>query len=240
MELLDEIINMLNSGKFQEVLDSVDDFLEKNPKYKTIDYYHFANPIEEILFDIYVEKIQTVKTLGLDEALEEIYSIYAIALMNLGKLDEAEKYLKIANQINPVSAPILMRLCELYQAKHEEEKLKELTCDIFRYAYDVKILISNYFKLADYFFHTNQNNELYNHLLNFFMFLKTGEEQNPVKSDLDYFKKNNIQIGVNTEIIKILMYLIDVYTKQNMLNSAEYFKNIFKEVTEFTEYLNNL
>lgn len=28
--------------------------------------------------------------------------------MNLGQINEAEKYLKIANQINPVSAPILI------------------------------------------------------------------------------------------------------------------------------------
>lgn len=40
--------------------------------------------------------------------------------MNLGQINEAEKYLKIANQINPVSAPILIRLCEFYQSKHEE------------------------------------------------------------------------------------------------------------------------
>ena len=77
--------------------------------------------------------------------------------MNLGQIDEAEKYLKIANKINPVSAPILIRLCELYQSKHEEEKLKELSCEIFKYAYDVDILTSNYFKLADYLYHTQQN-----------------------------------------------------------------------------------
>ena len=77
-----------------------------------------------------------------------------------GKLDKAEKYLKIANQINPVSDSILMRLCELYQTKNEEEKLKDLTCDIFKYSYNVEILISNYFKLADYLYHTNKNIDL--------------------------------------------------------------------------------
>lgn len=240
MDFLDDIIYLLNSGKFQEVIQSVDNFLDKNTTYKTIDYYHFANPLEEILFDKYIGDINSVKTLGLDEPLEEIYTIYSIAHLNMGKLDEAEKYLKIANKINPVSAPILMRLCEVYQRKHEEEKLKDLTGDIFKYAYDVEILTSNYFKFADYLYHTNQNMELYDHLFNFYMFLRSGEEQKPVKEDVEYFKKNDIQVGANPEILMMLMYLIDVHTQQNMLNATEYFKNMFNELAEFTKYLNQL
>ena len=240
MEFLDDIINTLNEGNFQEVIDKIDEFLDKNPEYKTINYYHFANPLEEVLFNEYIEDINSVKTLDLDEPLEEIYSIYAGALMITGNPDEGEKYLKIANQINPVSAPILMRLCEFYQSKHEEEKLKDLSCDIFKYAYDVELLTSNYFKLADYLFHTGKNMELYDHLFNFYMFLKSGEEQKPVKEDVEYFKENNVQVGANPEILMMLMYLIDVHTQQNMPNAAEYFKNIFNELAEFTKYLNHL
>ena len=48
MEFLENIISSLNSGKFQEVIESIGDFLDKNPAYKTIDYYHFANPLEEL------------------------------------------------------------------------------------------------------------------------------------------------------------------------------------------------
>ena len=240
MEFLDDIIDLLNSEKFQEVIESIGDFLDKNPEYKTIDYYHFANPLEELLFNKYVANISSVKTLGLDEPLEEIYTIYAMAHRGIGKLDECEKYFKIANQINPVSSVILMRLSEFYQARHEEEKLKDLSCDIFRYAYDVEILTSNYFKLADYLFHTNQNMELYDHLFNFYMFLRSGEEQNPVNDDVKYFKENDIQVGANPEILMMLMYLIDVHTQQNMPNAAQYFKNIFNELAEFTKYLNHL
>lgn len=240
MEFLDEIIDLLDCEKFQEVVDKIDNFLDKNPSYKNIDYYHFTNPLEELLFNEYIEKIDSVKTLGLDEPLDEIYTVYSIAHMNLGRLDEAEKYLKIANQINPVSAQILMRMCELYQEKNEEEKLKDLSCDIFKYAYDVNILISNYFKLADYFFHTNQNMELYDHLFNFFIFLKSGEEQNAVSEDVKYFKENNVQVGANPQILLMLMYLIEVHTQKNMLNIAEYFINIFNELSEFTKYLNQL
>ena len=160
--------------------------------------------------------------------------------MNLGQIDEAEKYLKIANKINPVSAPILIRLCELYQSKHEEEKLKELSCEIFKYAYDVDILTSNYFKLADYLYHTQQNMELYGHLFNFFIFLKSGEEEKPVKDDIMYFRENKIQVGVNPKIIQILSYLIDLHNQQNMYNTVKYFKNILDEVCEFNDYLNHI
>ena len=238
MEFLNEIIELLNSGKAEEVIDKIDDYLEKHSEYKTIDYYHFANPLEVILFDENVADLQSVKTL--DEPLEEIYTIYSIAHMNLGMLDEAEKYLKIANQINPVSAPILMRLCEFYQARHQEEKLKELSCDIFKYAYDVELLTSNYFKLADYLYHTNKNMELYDHLFNLYIFLKSDEEMKPVSDDVKYLKENNIPVGASKEVLMILMYLIDVHTKQNMLATADYFKNIFNELAEFTKYLNHL
>lgn len=240
MEFLDEIIDLLNSGKFQKIIDNIGDFLDENPAYKTIDYHHFANPLEEMLFDNYLGNFESIKTLDLDEPLEDIYTIYSIAYMNLGKINEAEKYLKIANQINPVSAPILIRLCEFYQSKHEEEKLKDLCCDIFKYAYDVDILTSSYFKLADYLYHTNQNIELYDHLFNFFVFLKSGEEQKPVKEDIICFRQNNIQVGVNPKIIQLLMYLIALYSQDNMLSTAGYFKHILNEVSEFNNYLNHL
>lgn len=240
MEFLDDMIELLSSGNFQEVIKRIDEFLDKNKAYKTIDYYHFANPLEELLFDKYIGDINCVKTLGLDEPLEEIYTVYSIAHMMMGKMDEAEKYLKIANKINPVSAPILMRLCEFYQNKHEEEKLKDFSCDIFRFAYDVEILTSNYFKLADYLYHTNQNMELYDHLFNFYLFLRSGDEQKPVSEDVKYFKEHNIQVGVNPEILMMLMYLMEVHTQQNMLGAVEYFKNIFNELAEFTKYVNHL
>lgn len=64
MEFLDEKMELLNSGKAQGAIDAIDDFLDKNPKYKTVDYYHIANPLEELLFDEYAEKIESVKVLG--------------------------------------------------------------------------------------------------------------------------------------------------------------------------------
>ena len=240
MEFLDEIITLLNAGEFSKVKVEIEDFLNQNPEYKHIDYYHFSNPLEELLFNENIKEISSVKTLGLDEPLEEIYTIYSIAHMNLGNLDEAEKYLKIANQINPVSAPILMRLCELYQQEHHEEKLINLTFDIFKYGYDSELIVSNYFKLADYLYHTNQNMELYDHLLNFFMFLWAGEGQHPAGEDVEYFKKHDIPVGVNPEILSMLLYLADFHTKENMPKAAEYFKSIYRELYDFNKYLDNL
>lgn len=48
MEFLEEIINMLNKGNFEDVITKISNFLDENPHYKTIDYYHFANPLEEL------------------------------------------------------------------------------------------------------------------------------------------------------------------------------------------------
>ena len=108
---------------------------------------------------------------------------------------------------------------------------------------DARRLVNQFQELptpSDYLFHTNQNMELYDHLFNFYMFLRSGEEQNPVNDDVKYFKENDIQVGANPEILMMLMYLIDVHTQQNMPNAAQYFKNIFNELAEFTKYLNHL
>ncbi len=237
MEFLENIINLINSGNFDTVITEIDEFFEKNPQYKTIDYCHFANPIEEILFDVYVGEIENVKTLNLDEPLEEIYHIYAISKLSMGDVECCEKYLKIANQINPVSSQVLMALCEFYQNQNHEEKIKPYVCDIFKYAYDVELIISNYFKLADYLFHTNKNPELYDHLFNFFLYLKSGDEEKPVRDDIEYFRAHDVPVGINMEIIRILFYLIDVHEKQGMPNAVEYFKNILSEVSQFNEML---
>ncbi len=237
MEFLNQIIELLNTGKTDELIERIDSFLDENPQYKTIDYRHFANPIEEILYSVYIGDVDSIKQLDLDEPLEEIYVIYSIAHMMKGRTDEAERYLNTALEINPVSAPILMRLCEFYQQEHKEEKLKDLSLAIMKYTYDTDLLTSSYFKLADYLFHTNQNMELYDHLFNFFMFLKSGEAQKPVKEDIKYFRSNDVPVGINMEIIKILLYLIEVHTEQGMVNAVAYFKNILDDVSDFNEKL---
>lgn len=86
MEFLEEIINMLNKGNFEDVITKISNFLDENPHYKTIDYYHFANPLEELMFSENIEDINKVNVLGMDEPLEEIYTIYSIAYLILVNL----------------------------------------------------------------------------------------------------------------------------------------------------------
>ena len=124
MEILSRAIELINSGKFDLTVKTISSFLDENPRYKTIDYLHFQNPIEEVLFDVYSGWSDSVEKLDLEESLDELYMIYGIAYMAQDMLDEAEKYLKTANQINPVSCTILMRLCELYQQKEWKKSRK--------------------------------------------------------------------------------------------------------------------
>ena len=82
MEFLDEIIDLLNSGEFQKIIDSIGDFLDENPAYKTIDYHHFANPLEEMLFDNYLGNFESIKTLDLDKPLEDIKFVFTGDIRN--------------------------------------------------------------------------------------------------------------------------------------------------------------
>lgn len=61
MEFLDEIIDLLNSGEFQKIIDSIGDFLDENPAYKTIDYHHFANPLKKCYLIIILEILNQLK-----------------------------------------------------------------------------------------------------------------------------------------------------------------------------------
>ena len=240
MEVFNEAMSLLNAGKFNETIEFISNYLDENPNYKTIDYFHFSNPIEEILFDVYLGKIDEVKVLDFKDNLDEIYHIYAIAYGAIGDDENALKHLKIANQINPVSCPILMRLCEHYQSKNEEHMIKDLALDIMKYTYDSALLTSSYFKLADYYYHTNQEMELYDHLLNFFIHLKSGEDGNDASEDIIYLQEHGIQVGFNPEVVNILLYLYDLHTKQGLEGTAEYFKNILGEVVEFSKFLEDL
>ena len=240
MEILDNAIDLLNNGEFSRVISEISGFLDENPQYKTIDYYHFANPIEETLFEVYVAKLDSVKKLALGEALDELYLIYGIAYMETGNLELALKYLKTANQINPVSAQILMRICEAYQAKHAEENLKELSMEIFRYAYDTELLSSNYFKLADYYYHTGEDMELYDALFNFYMMIRTGEQMSNIKESIKEMRAKDVQIGFNPEVLKILAYLYTVHEENGLVNQAEYFRKILAQALGFERFLKEL
>lgn len=240
MEIFDRAVALLDEGKFEDVIGVVSNFLDENPKYDSTQYYHFSNPIEEILFDVYLGEIESVQTIDLDENIDELFVVLSIAHHGLGDGENALKYLKTANKINPVSAPILMRLCEFYQERNEEHMIKEYAKDIMKYTYDKDLLVSSYFKLADYYYHTRQEMELYDHFFNFYMQIRTGENMGDVRKDIEYLKSHGVQVGFNEEIIKILLYLIDVHTQQNMANVVEYFKNILYEVVEFNKMLHEL
>ena len=82
--------------------------------------------------------------------------------------------------------------------------------------------------------------ELYNHLFNLYMVLRTGEDMGNVGEDIKYLRDHNVQVGFNMEVISIVSYLYDVHSKNGMKNSAEYFKNILGQIVGFQEYLKSL
>ncbi|ADC46599.1 TPR repeat-containing protein [Methanobrevibacter ruminantium M1] len=240
-ELAEEARKLEKNGKYDEAIELILNYLDQNPQYKTIDYYHFANPIEEILFNVYIEDIDSVKTLNLEECLELIYFTLARAYGKKGDKEKEEKYLKIANKINPVSAIILLRLCKYCQSINENEKIKELAPDIMKYSYNSKILIESYLTLAFSYLDDKQEKELYNHLMQFYLTVETGTDfWDSIKEDIKYLEEHEIQVGFNPEMFSILKYLIALHTKQGREDTAKYFKDILYLMEEFTKSLNEL
>ena len=239
-KILLDVEYFLKNENFKIVVEMILEFIDNHPQYVNCDSYSFANPIEKALYALYIEDIDEINVLPINERLDQLYYYLGLSYFYLNDFENSEKYLTIANEINPVSAPILNQLCLIYQEKHDFKKVKRVVDDLFNYVYDKDILISTYFKLSDYHYHFTNNFEIYKHLFNFYTFLVSGQDMGNVSDDLAYFKQNDIQIGFNISILQLSANLYEEANEKNLENISNYFKDFFENLAEFNNYLESL
>ncbi len=112
-------------------------------------YFCFANPLEEILYQIHSKSKKTVRKSIYD--FVSIYYYYGYALIENGKLDEAEMALQNALRWNPVSVMVMKELGEIYKIRKDFDEYLKWTKQILKFVYSASDIARCYRNLGYYY-----------------------------------------------------------------------------------------
>lgn len=242
MDILNEISYDIESGKYDTALEKLESFMETfTPMFeddKVSEYHFFTNPLEEELFNEYVGAEKVIRYIPDNQPLLDLYYIYGFLLLEDKQLEKAEKYLKKAIRINPVSSRIILELCEIYKVHtYTINKYYMYATDALKYAYYPQDIARCYRSLAYYYVEENQLETalaLLNYSMEFELSPMAYSEINYIKtknSDLTLtleesqtlIRNKNIQLGANPFILKTLDNLIDEFEQNNLHHQCVYF-----------------
>ena len=251
MDILNEITPDIESGKYQVALEKLDRFIKTYPPMfedDTVSEYHFfTNTLEEILFNEYIGSKKGIRYIPDNQPLLDLYYIYGFLLLEAEQLDKSEIYLKKALKINPVSARIILELCEIYKIHtYTLNKFFILTSDALKYSYYPSDIARCYRNLGYYYIEENQMETalaLFKYSMNYEMSPLAYVEINYIQSkhqDLELtfeecdeiIRSKNIQLGVNPFITETLDKLSSEYEKNLLYNQAAYYYKLLYGITK--------
>lgn len=197
-ELLNQVSDDLNNQRMDDAFNKLDNYMKNNPdRYvndKINEYHIFSNEMEEVLFNEYVHTDKEVRILPPDIPLVDLYYIYAFLLVEKNRLNDAEKYLKIALDYNPVSTHLIFELVDIYKRKGEWSNVFKYIKLAYKYAYLPEDLSRVYRDYGFYYTETHKPDvavALYIYSLKYHDYPAAYQE-------LEYLK----HIGQNTDISK--------------------------------------
>lgn len=189
---------------------------------------------------------KTVRHIPYNQPVLDLYYIYGFLLSQKKDLENAEKYLKKALKINPVSARILLELSDIYKVKAPNfNKFFIYTVQALKYAYYPHDIARCYRNLGQYYME-EMNFEvaaaLYNYSVKYELNPIVYTKLQHIKSKginselsleecLELIESKKIQIDVNPFIIKRLDNLSNKYDKKQDLNKALYFYELQYDLT---------
>ena len=254
-DFLKSIYKYLSYGDFNLALEELEDIIEilpfrfdENPQY---DYFYFNNPLEEQIFNRYFKTTKPLRIIPFEEEYPRIFYLYGIVLMNLSKFNQSENAFKKALTYNPVSGEILSALCILYDTVHDLNNLKKTSIEILRFSYDPLELASAYRNLGYCYYENKKCNiskALYETSLNYENHPRAQIELQLINDYINNGKidaeqilsDESIPIGVNGDILDMLLSLGLDFEKQNLLNQALYFYGVLYNLTFDSEILNKI
>ena len=229
-DFLQEIYLMYEDNEYVKIIEMVSEFFKRNPEYKDCDCYTFENELEKEIYARYIGDLSEIKVLD-DGNLDKIFLAYALAYYNLNEYDLAEKYLKIANTINPVASVTLCHLCRLYSRRNDLVNLEKYAEDFFNYNFSEEDLFYTYSSVSKLY--ASDNHELDSHLFNFRLNRESNEFLNEgLEKSLRYINHAGIQIGYNPEIIDLAKKLS---TKDDSEGSKLY-EALFFSLSNFNSF----
>ena len=189
-----ESFELLNSKKFNEVISNITSFLKDNSANIDHERISFINIVEKELYEKYYGPIDCEIS-----PISHLYLILAIAYSHVFEFDEAQKNLKIAKKINPISPEIQLALCNCYKRYDNFDKIKEILDNIFKFNYKSQHFYETYLILSIYQYKKGDF-LLCHHLTNFVK----REDNRDITEDIHYINDKNIPITFDNEMIGIL------------------------------------
>ena len=156
-EILIETEFYIQNYDYDTALEKIDTFLKNRPNFYENDekneFHSFSNPLEELIFNEFIGCEKELIIIPEDEPLEDLFFAYGFLLRNASRLDEAETALKEALRINPVSARVILELCDIYKMKTPTfNKFYFYNMDALKYAYSGEDLARIYNNLGFFYF----------------------------------------------------------------------------------------
>ena len=251
IDILTEISHDIESGEYKLGLNKLDKFMESfYPVFeedRISEYHFFTNPLEEILFSEYIGAKKQIIYIPDNQPLLDLYYVYGFLLLEDNQFNKAEKYLKKALKINPVSSRIILELCEIYKMHtYTLNKYVILTSDALKYSYSPIDIGRCYRNLGYYYIEENQMETalaLLIYSMEYDMSPLAYSEINYIQSKnknldltldeaIDILKNKNIQIGPNPFILETLNSLGEEYEKNLLFNQSLYFYKLLYGITK--------
>lgn len=250
MGILNEVSFDIERGEYKIALAKLDDFMKsfRNPfeEDSVSEYHYFTNTLEEIIFRNYIDFKKEVRYIPDNQPLLDLYYIYGFLLLETKQYDEAEKYLKKAIRINPVSSRIILELTEIYKVHtYTYNKYFMYISDALKYAYYPEDIARCYRQLGYYYIEENQVKTalaLFIYSMEFemnplayseihYIQTKNNELNLTLQDSIEIIKNKNIQVGANPFILETLEELSKEYEEAKLYNQAIYCYNILYNLT---------
>ena len=176
----------------------------------------------------------------------DLYYVYGFLLLETQQYDKAEKYLKKALKINPVSARIILELSEIYKMHTPDfNKFYMYTMEALTYSYYPQDIARCYRNLAHYYVEEDQLDvavALLKYSMNFEMSITAYNELQYIESKghdtslsfdeiIPILESKNIQVGANPFILETVEELAKEYENNNLYNQSAYFYEILYNIT---------
>ena len=222
---------------------------------KVSEYHYFTNPLEEILIRKYFGAKKELRYIPDNQPLLDLYYVYGFLLLETKDYENAERYLKKANKINPVSARIILELTEIYRMhtyNYNEYFIR--TTDALQYAYYPQDIARCYRNLGYYYIEENQMKTamaLFIYSMEYeasplayteikYIQSKNDNMELPLNECIKIIEDKKIQIGPNPFILETLDEFIKEYGQNKLYNQLLYFLELKFDLTNDSQTLKQI